>query len=248
VVIWYSFSPFWYFYSKKNLATLFAIEKCLIVTWYFTYVPFEFVAIWYSFSPFWYFIARKIWQPRMSSAFKWSTESRGAISMTKIVYFGGFGFHSFSPLRRFVCRMKDLPEMKRRIYLKWNGGLTRSDFSTQTCSSERVNTTKKLLIGDRVNGLAEFSPTCWANVYIGQLFLKITNIAQIIVLLFKNYDKTWDRCYDFKNIFAKKVAKYRHFLLKLLLVFAKIWSQHCFLRKMLIISPKIGKNCRKLWS
>jgi hypothetical protein len=34
------------------------------------------------------------------------------------------------------------------------------------------------------------------------------------------YVKSWDRCYDFKNIFAKKVAKNWRFLLKLLLVFA----------------------------
>jgi hypothetical protein len=48
--------------------------------------------------------------------------------------------------------------------------------------------------------------------------------------------------------FRRKIwPKYWRFLLKLLLLFSKILSQHCFLRKMSIFSPKIGKNRRKLW-
>jgi hypothetical protein len=52
--------------------------------------------------------------------------------------------------------------------------------------------------------------------------------------------------YDFKNVFAEKFGeKIGGFLLKLLLVFAKIGSQHWFLRNTPIFSSKIGKITRK---
>jgi hypothetical protein len=62
---------------------------------------------------------------------------------------------------------------------------------------------------------------------------------------------TWDRCYDFKSISAKKVAKNWHFLFKMLLGFAKIWivtsdfkknvKRHFFAEKCQK-SPKIDHN------
>jgi hypothetical protein len=58
-----------------------------------------------------------------------------------------------------------------------------------------------------------------------------------------------DRCYDFKNIFAKNIGKNLAFFdSKAKLNYAKIWSQHWFLRKTPIFSPKIVENRRKLWS
>jgi hypothetical protein len=61
------------------------------------------------------------------------------------------------------------------------------------------------------------------------------------------FSNSRDRCYDFKNNFAKKSAKNWRFRLKTELNYATIWSWHCFLRKKPpIFSPRIGKNRRKL--
>jgi hypothetical protein len=57
-----------------------------------------------------------------------------------------------------------------------------------------------------------------------------------------------DRCYDFLNIFAKNFNKKMAFLTQNKANFWKNWSQHWHLRKTPFISPKIGKNRRKLWS
>jgi hypothetical protein len=52
-----------------------------------------------------------------------------------------------------------------------------------------------------------------------------------------------DRCYDFKNIFAKKFSKKTwRFWLKTKLNNAKFSSQHSSLRETPIISPKIVEN------
>jgi hypothetical protein len=61
---------------------------------------------------------------------------------------------------------------------------------------------------------------------------------------------TWDRCYDFLNIFAEKFSEnIGAFLLKPQLVFLqKFDHNNWFLRKTPIFSLKIGKNRRRLWS
>jgi hypothetical protein len=54
---------------------------------------------------------------------------------------------------------------------------------------------------------------------------------------------TWDRCYDFKNIFAKKKsAKKCRFWLKTKLNYAKLWSLHWFSRKRQFFRRKLAKN------
>jgi hypothetical protein len=59
---------------------------------------------------------------------------------------------------------------------------------------------------------------------------------------------TWDRRYDFKNIFAEKFSKKLAFLTQ---NEGKFWKNLIItlaFEKKPILSPKIGKNRRKLWS
>jgi hypothetical protein len=54
-----------------------------------------------------------------------------------------------------------------------------------------------------------------------------------------------DRCYDFQNIFAKKIGKkYWRFLLKLLIPSAKKFDLTMVFEKNANFSPKIGENRR----
>jgi hypothetical protein len=61
--------------------------------------------------------------------------------------------------------------------------------------------------------------------------------------------KNRDRCYDFKNIFAKKIGeKMRVFDLKQTKIMQKFNHNIGFWEKSPIFSPKIVENRRKLWS
>jgi hypothetical protein len=64
-------------------------------------------------------------------------------------------------------------------------------------------------------------------------------------LLWVSVRVTRDRCYDFQNIFAEKFAV---FCSNYCYFFAKIVIITLVLEKNAIVSPKIGKNRRKLWS
>jgi hypothetical protein len=69
-----------------------------------------------------------------------------------------------------------------------------------------------------------------------------------LVKIDKNCDhniEPWDRCNDFENIFAKKLAKILAFLLKLLLVFFSKMTISLVFEKTPIFSPKIGENRQK---
>jgi small-conductance mechanosensitive channel len=83
-------------------------------------------------------------------------------------------------------------------------------------------------------------------------------VSQKAVLVWKNlklFPKNskvrpiWDRCYDFKNIFAVKIILF--FLLKLLLVFAKMWEKRHFFRlklaKIVIMASTPGHRSHWLW-
>jgi hypothetical protein len=59
--------------------------------------------------------------------------------------------------------------------------------------------------------------------------------------------KTWDRCYDFSNIFAKKLEKYLAFLTQIKAKLCKkIDHSLGFCEKTPFFSPKIVENRRKL--
>jgi hypothetical protein len=51
----------------------------------------------------------------------------------------------------------------------------------------------------------------------------------------------------FFNIFAEKFGE-KNGVFDSKHNYAKIWSWYCFMRKTPIFSPKIVKNCRKMWS
>jgi hypothetical protein len=55
---------------------------------------------------------------------------------------------------------------------------------------------------------------------------------------------TWDRCYDFKNIFAKKIGEKLCFFIEPLLVFAKngFSEKHQFFRRKLLSKHRPQKN------
>jgi hypothetical protein len=78
-------------------------------------------------------------------------------------------------------------------------------------------------------------------------FLKFCFVATIkpIKNWIANSDSTWDRCYDFLNIFAKKIQRKNwRFCLKEAKI-CKIVIITLVFEKNAIFSPKIGKNRRK---